>query len=42
MIGLNLGGVPERSKGPDCKSGGLAFGGSNPPPSKSAGSGELI
>jgi hypothetical protein len=23
--------VPERSKGPDCKSGGDAFGGSNPP-----------
>ena len=27
------GGVPERSKGADCKSAGLAFGGSNPPPS---------
>ncbi len=27
------GGVPERSKGPDCKSGGLAFEGSNPSPS---------
>jgi hypothetical protein len=27
------GGVPERSKGTDCKSVGGAFGGSNPPPS---------
>ena len=27
------GGVPERSKGADCKSAGSAFGGSNPPPS---------
>ncbi|SVB21559.1 uncharacterized protein METZ01_LOCUS174413, partial [marine metagenome] len=27
------GGVPERSKGADCKSVGSAFGGSNPPPS---------
>ena len=27
------GGVPERSKGTDCKSVGSAFGGSNPPPS---------
>ena len=26
------GGVPERSKGTDCKSVGEAFGGSNPPP----------
>jgi hypothetical protein len=26
------GGVPERSKGPDCKSGGSAFAGSNPAP----------
>ena len=26
------GGVPERSKGPDCKSGGSAFEGSNPSP----------
>ena len=26
------GGVPERSKGADCKSAGEAFGGSNPPP----------
>ena len=31
--GLFLGGVPERSKGPDCKSGGSAFAGSNPAPS---------
>ena len=31
---LNIGGgVPERSKGTDCKSVGNAFGGSNPPPS---------
>jgi hypothetical protein len=30
-----LGGVPERSKGTDCKSVGHAFGGSNPPPSTS-------
>ena len=28
----NPGGVPERSKGPDCKSGGSAFAGSNPAP----------
>ena len=28
-----FGGVPERSKGADCKSAGSAFGGSNPPPS---------
>ena len=28
-----VGGVPERSKGADCKSAGSAFGGSNPPPS---------
>ena len=28
-----FGGVPERSKGADCKSVGSAFGGSNPPPS---------
>src|SRR5206468_9211788 len=27
------GGVPERSKGADCKSAGEAYGGSNPPPS---------
>lgn len=27
-----LGGVPEWSKGSDCKSDGSAFGGSNPPP----------
>ncbi len=26
------GGVPKRSNGADCKSVGLAFGGSNPPP----------
>ena len=33
-IGLDVhGGVPERSKGTDCKSVGDAFGGSNPPPS---------
>ena len=30
---LVFGGVPERSKGSDCKSDGTAFGGSNPPPS---------
>ena len=34
QIGDRLtGGVPERSKGADCKSVGSAFGGSNPPPS---------
>ncbi len=27
----NVGEVPERSKGADCKSAGSAFGGSNPP-----------
>ena len=26
------GGVPERPKGADCKSAGVAYGGSNPPP----------
>ena len=35
-LGLRLnfltGGVPERPKGPDCKSGGNAFAGSNPAP----------
>ena len=31
----NLGGVPERPKGTDCKSVGEAFGGSNPPPTTS-------
>ena len=31
-IGSNYGGVPEWSKGSDCKSDGSAFGGSNPPP----------
>ena len=33
------GGVPERSKGADCKSAGSAFGGSNPPPSTRASTG---
>ena len=33
IAGLLFGGVPERSKGSDCKSDGSAFGGSNPPPS---------
>ena len=31
------GGVPKRPKGPDCKLGGIAFGGSNPPPSTMEG-----
>ncbi len=31
--GFILGGVPERSKGADCKSAGSAFEGSNPSPS---------
>jgi hypothetical protein len=31
----NIGGVPERPKGTDCKSVGDAFGGSNPPPTTS-------
>ena len=30
---IESGGVPERSKGADCKSAGAAYGGSNPPPS---------
>ena len=30
--GSDVGEVPERSKGTDCKSVGEAFGGSNPPP----------
>ena len=33
MCGLIFGGVPEWSKGADCKSAGSTFGGSNPPPS---------
>ena len=33
---LCFGGVPKRSTGADCKSAGLAFGGSNPPPSTTA------
>jgi hypothetical protein len=33
LAGSLPGGVPERSKGSDCKSDGSAFGGSNPPPS---------
>ena len=32
IIYIISGGVPERSKGTDCKSVGDAFGGSNPPP----------
>ena len=34
-----VGGVPERSKGADCKSAGSAFGGSNPPPSTTIAAG---
>src|SRR5574337_2132273 len=34
-LGLLAGGVPERSKGSDCKSDGTAFEGSNPSPSTS-------
>ena len=33
ICGLIFGGVPEWSKGADCKSAGSTFGGSNPPPS---------
>ena len=33
ILRRSFGGVPERSKGSDCKSDGSAFGGSNPPPS---------
>ena len=33
IIGDSVGGVPERSKGSDCKSDGSAFEGSNPSPS---------
>ncbi len=33
ILSLPYGGVPEWSKGTDCKSVGEAFGGSNPPPS---------
>ncbi len=35
MVGF-AGGVPERSKGADCKSAGSAFEGSNPSPSTTA------
>ena len=31
-FGCQFGGVPKRSNGADCKSAGIAFGGSNPPP----------
>ena len=34
---VSFGGVPERSKGSDCKSDGTAFGGSNPSPSTKLG-----
>src|SRR5574340_1295278 len=34
-LALRLGGVPERSKGSDCKSDGSAFEGSNPSPTTS-------
>ena len=36
VCSISTGGVPERSKGADCKSAGSAFGGSNPPPSTRA------
>ena len=32
VSGTTQGGVPKRSNGADCKSAGIAFGGSNPPP----------
>jgi hypothetical protein len=32
VSGARAGGVPKRSNGADCKSAGIAFGGSNPPP----------
>ena len=33
MVASKLGGwIPKRPKGPDCKSGGIAFAGSNPAP----------
>ena len=32
VSGARHGGVPKRSNGADCKSAGIAFGGSNPPP----------
>ena len=34
---VSFGGVPERSKGSDCKSDGIAFEGSNPSPSTKFG-----
>ena len=34
---VSFGGVPERSKGSDCKSDGTAFEGSNPSPSTKLG-----
>ena len=34
---LSFGGIPERSKGSDCKSDGYAFEGSNPSPATSRG-----
>ena len=35
-FGCQFGGVPKRSNGADCKSAGIAFGGSNPPPTTCA------
>ena len=31
LASSSSGEIPKRSTGPDCKSGGIAFGGSNPP-----------
>ena len=33
QLTVSFGGVPERSKGSDCKSAGIAYEGSNPSPS---------
>ena|GEM_PF-3850622 len=38
----DLGGLPERPKGADCKSAGLAYVGSNPTPSTRAGVAQLV
>ena len=39
-FGSERGGVPKRSNGADCKSAGIAFGGSNPPPTTCVGRSE--
>ena len=39
---LSFGGIPERSKGSDCKSDGYAFEGSNPSPATNKGGSVVV